>query len=134
MYRNHKARALLLTAIEVLMILLCAAWVSLWLLKPTDLWTRKWRLAENSARATVFGYYGTESTCCSDSSFLHLQMHAFTDYYYYTSEVSFILFRSQFRCVHFSCYCSCYNWAGLLEFQTLQATNFQASSSGSQSI
>ncbi|XP_022135163.1 ferric reduction oxidase 8, mitochondrial [Momordica charantia] len=58
MYRNHKVRALLLTAIEVLMILLCAAWVSLWLLKPTDLWTRKWRLAENSARATVFGYYG----------------------------------------------------------------------------
>lgn len=58
MNRNHKARAVLLTAIEVFMILLCAGWVSLWLLKPTDLWTRKWRVAENTARASVFGYYG----------------------------------------------------------------------------
>lgn len=58
MYRNQKSRAFLLIAIKVLMILLCAGWVSLWLLKPTDLWTRKWRLAENTARASAFGYYG----------------------------------------------------------------------------
>ncbi|KAG7023099.1 Ferric reduction oxidase 8, mitochondrial, partial [Cucurbita argyrosperma subsp. argyrosperma] len=61
MNRNHKARAVLLTAIEVFMILLCAGWVSLWLLKPTDLWTRKWRVAENTARASVFGYYGMQT-------------------------------------------------------------------------
>uniref|UniRef100_A0A1S3CBN3 FAD-binding FR-type domain-containing protein n=1 Tax=Cucumis melo TaxID=3656 RepID=A0A1S3CBN3_CUCME len=58
MYRNQKARAILLTATKLLMILLCAGWISLWLLKPTDLWTKKWHLAENSARASPFGYYG----------------------------------------------------------------------------
>lgn len=32
-------------------------WISLWLLKPTEFWTRKWKVAEESARTTLFGYY-----------------------------------------------------------------------------
>ncbi|KAK9278533.1 hypothetical protein L1049_028102 [Liquidambar formosana] len=46
--------------LKVLMILICAGWVSLWLLKPTELWTRKWKGAEDSAKTTVFGYYGLD--------------------------------------------------------------------------
>lgn len=52
------ARATLLAVLKVLMALIFAAWVSLWILKPTQLWTRKWKAAEDRARATVFGYYG----------------------------------------------------------------------------
>ncbi|KAJ0106605.1 hypothetical protein Patl1_18122 [Pistacia atlantica] len=51
-------KATLLAVLKVLMILICAGWISLWLLKPTQLWTKKWREAEDSARPTVFGYYG----------------------------------------------------------------------------
>ncbi|BFG32481.1 hypothetical protein CerSpe_187550 [Prunus speciosa] len=52
------ANSTLLVALKILLILIFAAWVSLWLLKPTQLWTRKWKAAEDKARATVFGYYG----------------------------------------------------------------------------
>ncbi|KAE8124309.1 hypothetical protein FH972_019207 [Carpinus fangiana] len=51
------AKAILL-ALQVLMILIFTGWISIWLLKPTDLWTRKWKGAEESARPTLFGYYG----------------------------------------------------------------------------
>ncbi|KAG5153784.1 hypothetical protein JHK82_011753 [Glycine max] len=34
------------------------SWVSLWLLKPTQIWTTKWKHAEDSANDTIFGYYG----------------------------------------------------------------------------
>lgn len=53
------AKAGLLFGLKVLMILICAGWISVWILKPTRLWTRKWKEAEDSARPTVFGYYGT---------------------------------------------------------------------------
>lgn len=52
------ARPTLLAVLKVLMALIFAAWVSLWILKPTQLWTRKWKEAEDRARTTVFGYYG----------------------------------------------------------------------------
>ncbi|KAL6281050.1 hypothetical protein ACE6H2_017931 [Prunus campanulata] len=52
------ANSTLLVALKILLILIFAGWVSLWLLKPTQLWTRKWKAAEDKARATVFGYYG----------------------------------------------------------------------------
>lgn len=51
------AKATLLI-LKLLMILICAAWFTLWILKPTELWTKKWHTAEDSARTTVFGYYG----------------------------------------------------------------------------
>lgn len=51
-------KAAVVILLKVLMILLSTAWLSLWLLKPTNLWTRKWKAAESSARNTVFGYYG----------------------------------------------------------------------------
>ncbi|KAK9926817.1 hypothetical protein M0R45_024027 [Rubus argutus] len=52
------ARRTLLAVLKILMALIFAAWVSLWILKPTQLWTRKWKEAEDRARTTVFGYYG----------------------------------------------------------------------------
>ena len=127
MNRNHKATAVLLTAIEVFMILLCAGWVSLWLLKPTDLWTRKWRVAENTARASVFGYYGI--LVCMLCSFLQIQLllviYNWND---------FMFFRSQLCGVYLSCCCSGYNRTGLFEYQTLQATNLQECSSWSSNF
>ncbi|XP_015577794.1 ferric reduction oxidase 8, mitochondrial [Ricinus communis] len=54
------AKAVPLAILKVLMILLFAGWVAIWILKPTNLWTRKWKEAEDSARSTVFGYYGLD--------------------------------------------------------------------------
>lgn len=52
-------KTILLAVLKLLMILIVAGWISIWILKPTNLWTRKWRGAEDSARPTLFGYYGT---------------------------------------------------------------------------
>ncbi|KAF3437517.1 hypothetical protein FNV43_RR20271 [Rhamnella rubrinervis] len=52
------ANTLLINLLKVLMILISAGWVSLWILKPTQLWTRKWKEAEDRSKTTVFGYYG----------------------------------------------------------------------------
>lgn len=46
--------------LKVAMILVSMGWVSVWLLKPTQLWTRKWKVAEKSASTTVFGYNGLD--------------------------------------------------------------------------
>ncbi|KAK3227940.1 hypothetical protein Dsin_007802 [Dipteronia sinensis] len=54
------ARATLIAVLKVLMILILAGWISLWILKPTNLWTKTWKQAEESARSTVFGYYGLD--------------------------------------------------------------------------
>ncbi|XVF08415.1 hypothetical protein REPUB_Repub07fG0001600 [Reevesia pubescens] len=47
-------------ALKAVMIVICTGWISLWLLKPTNLWTKIWKGAEDSARNTVFGYYGLD--------------------------------------------------------------------------
>ncbi|KDO69496.1 hypothetical protein CISIN_1g005126mg [Citrus sinensis] len=47
-----------LVILKMLMILICAAWIALWILKPTNLWTKIWHEAEDRARPTLFGYYG----------------------------------------------------------------------------
>ncbi|KAK6920638.1 Ferric reductase transmembrane component-like domain [Dillenia turbinata] len=47
-------------ALRVLMMLLCVGWISLWLLKPTEFWTEKWREAEDSTRDTIFRYNGLD--------------------------------------------------------------------------
>ncbi|XP_062116160.1 ferric reduction oxidase 8, mitochondrial [Humulus lupulus] len=52
------AETALLTVLKILMTLICACWVSLWILKPTQMWTRRWKEAEDRFRPTVFGYYG----------------------------------------------------------------------------
>jgi len=49
---------LLAAILKLLIIFLFAGWVSLWLLKPTQIWTTKWKHAEDSANDTIFGYYG----------------------------------------------------------------------------
>ncbi|CAK9137552.1 unnamed protein product [Ilex paraguariensis] len=49
-----------LSILKLVMIIICAGWISLWLLKPTELWTRKWHGAEESARTTAFGYNGLD--------------------------------------------------------------------------
>lgn len=59
------ANSILLSILKLLMVLIFAGWVSLWLLKPTNLWTRKWKGVEDSARPTIFGYYGGYSKSSS---------------------------------------------------------------------
>ncbi|KAI3454435.1 hypothetical protein Pfo_011098 [Paulownia fortunei] len=49
-----------LLILKLLLILIFAGWVSLWVLKPTEFWTRKWKEAEDKATATVFGYNGLD--------------------------------------------------------------------------
>ncbi|XP_014490602.1 ferric reduction oxidase 8, mitochondrial [Vigna radiata var. radiata] len=49
---------LLAAILKLLIIFLFAGWVALWLLKPTQIWTRKWKQIEDSANNTIFGYYG----------------------------------------------------------------------------
>jgi hypothetical protein len=56
--KSHMASATLLAILKLLIIFIFAAWISLWLLKPTQVWTRKWKHAEQSANNTIFGYYG----------------------------------------------------------------------------
>ncbi|KAL1810358.1 hypothetical protein ACET3Z_027348 [Daucus carota] len=46
--------------LKVVMILISMGWISVWLLKPTQLWTRKWKAAEKCASTTVFGYNGLD--------------------------------------------------------------------------
>lgn len=48
----------LLLVLKFLMVLLAVVWVSIWLMKPTQIWTRKWKEAEDAAKTTVFGSYG----------------------------------------------------------------------------
>ncbi|KAK7330537.1 hypothetical protein VNO77_24732 [Canavalia gladiata] len=52
------ASTALLAILKLLIIVICVGWISLWLLKPTQIWTRKWKHAEDSANDTIFGYYG----------------------------------------------------------------------------
>ncbi|KAF8378228.1 hypothetical protein HHK36_029567 [Tetracentron sinense] len=54
------ANATLLPVLKVSMILLSAGWVCVWLLKPTELWSKSWHIAEDSANTTIFGYYGLD--------------------------------------------------------------------------
>ncbi|KAF8399776.1 hypothetical protein HHK36_015646 [Tetracentron sinense] len=53
------AKATLLV-LKLLMILISTGWVCVWLLKPTELWTKSWHKAEESAGKTVFGYNGLD--------------------------------------------------------------------------
>ncbi|KAH7550520.1 hypothetical protein ACOSQ2_024418 [Xanthoceras sorbifolium] len=56
--KTNMARSTLLAVLKVLMILIWAGWISLWILKSTNPWTKRWKEAEDNARSTVFGYYG----------------------------------------------------------------------------
>ncbi|KAL6997104.1 ferric-chelate reductase (NADH) [Sarracenia purpurea var. burkii] len=49
-----------LVFLKFLMILASSAWVVIWILKPTEVWTRKWKVAEDTAATTVFGYHGLD--------------------------------------------------------------------------
>ncbi|KAJ9567883.1 hypothetical protein OSB04_003849 [Centaurea solstitialis] len=49
-----------LLVLKLLMVLLALGWISIWVLKPTQLWTRKWKAAEDAARTTVFGSSGLD--------------------------------------------------------------------------
>ena len=57
--KKDMAETALLIALKLLMVLICAGWVSLWLLRPTQIWSKKWKDAEERLRPTVLGYYGT---------------------------------------------------------------------------
>ncbi|KAI3686424.1 hypothetical protein L1987_80100 [Smallanthus sonchifolius] len=54
------AKSFLLLLLKFLMILLAGVWVCVWVMKPTQIWTRKWKKAEDAARTTVFGSNGLD--------------------------------------------------------------------------
>ncbi|KAL8244044.1 hypothetical protein R6Q59_010302 [Mikania micrantha] len=54
------AKSFLLLLLKFLMILLAIVWASIWVMKPTQIWTRKWKEAEEAARTTVFGSSGLD--------------------------------------------------------------------------
>ncbi|KAK9080522.1 hypothetical protein SSX86_000280 [Deinandra increscens subsp. villosa] len=54
------AKSFLLFLLKFLMILLAVVWVAIWVMKPTQIWTRKWKEAEDAAKATVFGPNGLD--------------------------------------------------------------------------
>lgn len=49
-----------LVVLKLLMVLLALGWVSIWVLKPTQIWTRTWKEAEDAARTSVFGSNGLD--------------------------------------------------------------------------
>ncbi|GAA0141327.1 oxidase [Lithospermum erythrorhizon] len=50
--------ATLTNVLKLLIILISSCWIAVWILKPTQLWTRKWKAAEEVATSSLFGYYG----------------------------------------------------------------------------
>ncbi|KAK6123566.1 hypothetical protein DH2020_042687 [Rehmannia glutinosa] len=42
------------------MIFIFAGWLSLWALKPTEFWTKKWKNAEEKTTSSLFGYNGLD--------------------------------------------------------------------------
>ncbi|KAK6123543.1 hypothetical protein DH2020_042716 [Rehmannia glutinosa] len=49
-----------LSILNILMILIFVGWLSLWALKPTEFWTKKWKNAEEKATSSLFGYNGLD--------------------------------------------------------------------------
>ncbi|GER56781.1 ferric reduction oxidase 8 [Striga asiatica] len=49
-----------LSMLKIVLILIFAGWVSIWVLKPTDIWTKKWKEAEEKASSSIFGYNGLD--------------------------------------------------------------------------
>lgn len=84
-------QASLLGLLKILMILICAGWVSLWLLKPTDLWTKKWKVAENRARNTVIGSYGKKSSFFT-STFITWSFHFYARSFPCSAGLNFAVF------------------------------------------
>ncbi|CAA0826698.1 Ferric reduction oxidase 8- mitochondrial [Striga hermonthica] len=46
--------------LKLVLILIFSGWVSIWVLKPTEIWTKKWKEAEEKASSSVFGYNGLD--------------------------------------------------------------------------
>ncbi|XP_065874847.1 ferric reduction oxidase 8, mitochondrial [Euphorbia lathyris] len=46
--------------LRLFIILIFSGWVSIWLLKPTQFWTTKWKKAEDFMKPTILGYYGLD--------------------------------------------------------------------------
>lgn len=44
--------------LKLLLFLIFAGWLSVWLLKPTQLWTKTWKLAEKKASASFLTQSG----------------------------------------------------------------------------
>ncbi|KAK9108212.1 hypothetical protein Syun_024223 [Stephania yunnanensis] len=72
-----------LITLKSVVILLFAGWVCLWLLKPTDFWTKTWHKAEDRADNTIFGYQGLNFAVYSFPliavaifGFIYLHFHA----------------------------------------------------------
>ncbi|KAL6524520.1 hypothetical protein OROHE_016191 [Orobanche hederae] len=50
----------ILLILKLLLILIFAGWVSLWVLRPTGIWTKKWKKAEEIVSSSVFDYNGLD--------------------------------------------------------------------------
>ncbi|XP_008777197.2 ferric reduction oxidase 8, mitochondrial isoform X2 [Phoenix dactylifera] len=48
----------ILSSLKLAMILVLAAWICMWILRPTQLWKKSWHVAEDRANATILGDYG----------------------------------------------------------------------------
>ncbi|KAM7274345.1 hypothetical protein ACFE04_029009 [Oxalis oulophora] len=46
--------------LQLVIILISVAWITIWVLKPTTFWNKTWKQAEDSANSTVFGYYSLD--------------------------------------------------------------------------
>ncbi|XP_042500888.1 ferric reduction oxidase 8, mitochondrial [Macadamia integrifolia] len=55
---NKAMTSTIMLVLKALMILIFATWVCVWLLKPTETWSKSWHTAEESVRTTFFGYNG----------------------------------------------------------------------------
>lgn len=51
-------KAIHLILLKLSIVIICLAWIGLWLVKPTKLWTRLWHGAEDNARITIVSYFG----------------------------------------------------------------------------
>ncbi|XP_058102508.1 ferric reduction oxidase 8, mitochondrial [Magnolia sinica] len=52
------ANAMLVILMKTLMILIFTSWVCVWFITPTGIWKKSWRVAEDDAKSTFFGYSG----------------------------------------------------------------------------
>lgn len=63
------------SVLTCLMILIFAVWTSLWVLKPTQFLTNRWKDAEEIANQTLLGYYGNHYIFYKSLVIRFLQVH-----------------------------------------------------------
>ncbi|CAO2826413.1 unnamed protein product [Amaranthus hypochondriacus] len=54
------AKTMLLTILKTLLMLIFSVWIILWLLKPTNVWTKSWKQVEDDLQTTIIKYNGVD--------------------------------------------------------------------------